>query len=101
MIAGRKAKSVIANANYVPAFELLCAVQAVDIRGREQLGPATTVLYEAVRETLPYLDYDTVIIDYLETLAKRIQSGEILKRVESEAGELLLSDDSNGQAELY
>jgi len=101
LIAGRKAKSVITNTNYVLAFELLCAAQAADIRGRQQLGPATAELYEAVRETLPYLDHDTVIIDYLETLAKRIQSGEILKRVESVVGELLLSDDSDGRAEPF
>ena len=99
LIAGRKAKSIITNTNYVLAFELLCAAQAADIRGRQQLGPATTELYVAVRETLPYLDYDTVIIDYLETLAKRIASGEMLQRVESVAGKLLLTDESNGQAE--
>ncbi len=100
LIAGRKAKSVITNTNYVLAFELLCAAQAADIRGRDQLSPAGMELYRAVRETLPYLDYDTVIIEYLETLAERIGSGEILKRVESVVGELLLTDDSNGQAEL-
>ncbi len=100
LIAGRKAKAVITNTNYVLAFELLCGAQAADIRGKKQLGPATTALYEAVRETIPYLDYDTVIIDYLETLAKRIKSGEMLERVESVVGKLLLTDDSNGEAEL-
>ncbi len=99
LIAGRKTRSVITNTNYVLAFELLCAAQAADIRGKEQLGPATTALYDAVRETIPYLDYDTVIIDYLEALAARIKSGEMLQRVESVVGKLLLTDESNGRAE--
>ena len=99
LIAGRKAKSVITNTNYVLAFELLCAAQAADIRGAQQLSPATSALYAAVRETLPYLDYDTVLTDHLETLAKRIASGEMLQRVESVAGKLLLTDESNGRAE--
>ncbi len=100
LIAGRKAKAVVANTNYVLAFELLCAAQASDIRGKERLSPAAAELYLAVRESIPYLDYDTVIIDYLETLAKRIRTGEMLQRSESVVGKLLLSDESNGELEL-
>ncbi len=100
LIAGRKAKAVVTNTNYVLAFELLCAAQAADIRGKDKLSPAASELYRAVRETVPYLDYDTVIIEFLETLAERIHSGEMLQRSESVVGELLLSDDSNGQLEL-
>ena len=100
LIAGRKAKTVVTNTNYVLAFELLCAAQAADIRGKERLSPAATELHKAVRETVPYLDYDTVIIDYLETLAERIKSGQMLQRVETVVGELMLTDESNGELDL-
>ncbi|MFC1888554.1 aromatic amino acid lyase [Thermodesulfobacteriota bacterium] len=90
LIAGRKTGDIVKNTNYILSFELLCGAQAADIRGVDKLSPAGKVLYEAVRETLPYLDYDAVIIDYLEELAHRIQAGEFVKRVEEEVGELMM-----------
>jgi len=90
LIAGRKARKIVANTNYILSFELLCAAQAADIRGVDKLGPAGKIVYEAVRETLPYLDYDTVIIDQLEEITQRIASGYYVDRIEKEVGELLL-----------
>jgi histidine ammonia-lyase len=99
LIAGRKARQVIRNTSYVMAFELLCGAQAADIRGVDKLSSTGRRLYAMVRETLPYLDYDTVIIDYLEALAGRIQSGEIVARIEQDIGSLMFVDESNGTAE--
>jgi histidine ammonia-lyase len=99
LIAGRKARQVIRNAGYVLAFELLCGAQAADIRGPERLSSAGKVVYDAVRETLPYLDYDTIIIDYLEELAQRIHAGEFVQRIEEQAGPLMFVDDTEGSAE--
>ncbi|MCP5068758.1 MAG: aromatic amino acid lyase [bacterium] len=96
LIAARKARKVIRNTAYVLAFELICGAQAADIRGADRLGPASRVLYEALRETVPYLDYDTVIIDFLEGVTERIRSGELVRRVEEEVGPLLLVDESGG-----
>ena len=96
LIAARKALKVIHNTNYVLAFELMCGAQAADMRGVDRLGPASRVLYEAVRETVPYLDYDTVMIDFLEELTERIDTGEFVERVEEEIGPLMLVDDSGG-----
>ena len=99
LIAGRKARQVIKNTAYVMAFELLCGAQAADIRGVEKLSLAGKFMHGLVRETLPYLDYDTVIIDYLESLAQRILSGELLERLEQKFGELMFVDHSNGTEE--
>ena len=90
LIAGRKAEKIVANTNYILSFELLCAAQAADLRGVDKLGPAGKIVYEAVRETLPYLSYDTVIMDYLEEITQRIGSGYYVDRIEKEIGELLL-----------
>ncbi|MEJ2037816.1 MAG: aromatic amino acid lyase [Desulfosarcinaceae bacterium] len=90
LIAGRKARHIVENTNHILSFELLCAAQAADIRGVDKLGPAGKIMYEAVRETLPYLDYDLVYIDHLEALKARIASGEFVQRIEAEFGELAL-----------
>ncbi|MFF0478810.1 phenylalanine aminomutase (D-beta-phenylalanine forming) [Streptomyces sp. NPDC004284] len=73
-VAARRAAEVLDNVAHVVAFELLCAAQAVDIRGTEGLSPATRRLYEQVREVVPYLDHDVTITDYVEELAKRLLS---------------------------
>lgn len=90
LIAGRKARKIVENTNHILSFELLCAAQAADLRGIDKLSPAGRILYEAVREVLPYLDYDKVYIDDLETLKARIESGELVQKVEEKVGELLI-----------
>ncbi|MCG8632966.1 MAG: aromatic amino acid lyase [Desulfobacterales bacterium] len=90
LIAGRKARKIVENTNHILAFELMCAAQAADLRGTEKLSPAGKIMYEAVRETLPYLDYDKVYMDDLETLKERIESGEFVEKVEEAVGELLI-----------
>jgi phenylalanine aminomutase (D-beta-phenylalanine forming) len=71
-VAARRAKEVLDNVSHVVAFELLCACQAVDIRGTEGLSAATRRLYEQTREVVPYLDRDVTITDYVEALAQRL-----------------------------
>ncbi len=90
LIAARKARKIVENTNHILSFELMCAAQAADLRGVEKLSTAGKILYDAVRETLPYLDYDMVYIDHMEELKARIESGEFVKRVEAAVGELLI-----------
>jgi len=90
LIAGRKARRIVENVNHILSFELLCAAQAADLRGVDKLSPSGKIMYEAVRETLEYMDYDKVYIDDLETLKARIESGEFVEKVEKELGELLI-----------
>ncbi len=90
LIAGRKARKIVENTNHILSFELLCAAQAADIRGVENLSPAGKIMHKAVRETLEYMDYDKVYIDDMETLKARIESGEFVEKVEKEVGELLI-----------
>ncbi len=71
-VAARRAREVLTNTTYVLAFELLCACQAVDIRGTEGLSSATRELYERTRELVPYLDRDMTLTDYVEAIATEI-----------------------------
>ncbi|OQY00607.1 MAG: histidine ammonia-lyase HutH [Desulfobacteraceae bacterium 4572_130] len=90
LIAGRKARKIVENTNHILSFELLCAAQAADIRGVDKLSDAGKIMYNAVRETLSYMDYDKVYIDDLEELKARIESGEFVEKIEKEIGELLI-----------
>jgi len=67
-VAARRARDVLINTKYVVAFELMCACQAVDIRGVEGVSPKTLPLYESVRKLVPFLDEDVTITDYVEAI---------------------------------
>jgi len=68
-VAARRARTALINAAYVLAFELICACQAVDIRGAAGLSSQTRELYERTRALVPYLDRDLTLTDYLEAVA--------------------------------
>ncbi|MBF6330402.1 phenylalanine aminomutase (D-beta-phenylalanine forming) [Nocardia transvalensis] len=72
LVAARRANEALVNAAYVVAFELLCACQAVDIRGSDGLSSATRTLYERVRRIVPFLELDVPLTDYLEALAAEL-----------------------------
>ncbi len=90
LIAGREARQIVENTNHILSFELLCAAQAADIRGVDKLSKAGKVLYDEVRKVIPYMDFDMVYIDHMEELKTKIESGELVAKVEEAVGELLL-----------
>jgi histidine ammonia-lyase len=73
---------VLTNTTYVVAFELMCACQAVDIRGNEGLSSGTRELYERTRELVPYLDRDVTITDFIEAIAGQILAAPPARRPE-------------------
>jgi histidine ammonia-lyase len=88
LVAARRAMMILNNAYYIVAVELLCACQAADIRGKQFLSPATRVLYEMVRQIVPYLADDVVSTDYLETLASTLRDPATLASLEGVNGPL-------------
>lgn len=75
LVAARRARDILANAKYIVGFELLCAAQAAQIRGAQQLSAAGAELLAKTRNFVPYLDKDIVLTDYLEILAHHILDG--------------------------
>jgi histidine ammonia-lyase len=71
-VAARRAREVLRNTQYVVAFELMCACQAVDIRGADRVSSSGKVLYEETRRIVPYLNYDVTLTDYLEAIVDKI-----------------------------
>ncbi|QEV16179.1 phenylalanine aminomutase (D-beta-phenylalanine forming) [Streptomyces alboniger] len=71
-VAARRAREALHNVAHVVAFELLCACQAIDIRGTQGLSTATRALYERTRQHIPYLDTDITTTEYVEDVARRL-----------------------------
>lgn len=82
LVAGRRAKEIYENSCYVLAFELLCGVQAAEIRDADLLSKATRRAFDLVRKYVPYLSTDQCLTDYLEKLADLIKTGNLLQEVE-------------------
>lgn len=77
LVAARRTRDIVRNASYIIAYELICACQAADLRGIDDLSSATRKLHSMVREVVPYLDYDTPITDFVEALADQLISGKL------------------------
>ena len=88
-ISARKARSILQNAQYVLAIELMCGAQAMDLLTHGRPGRGTTPAYQAVRDTVDRLDEDRVLAGDIEALACCIRSGDLVARVESVIGPLL------------
>jgi histidine ammonia-lyase len=80
LVAARRARDILDNAYYVPAFELVCACQAVDQRegGAAALSGVTRSIYEMMREVVPYLDHDESLTDYITAASDLLRNGWIL-----------------------
>ena len=80
LVAARRARDILDDAYYVPAFELICACQAVDQRdgGAAELSSVTRGIYEMVREVVPYLDHDESLTDHITAAANLLREGKLL-----------------------
>ena len=83
-IAARKARSIIENAAYVVAMELLAACQGVDLRtgkGELQLGKGSEGAYQLVRSKVGALGEDRVMYPDIQVAKELVSSGELVKMV--------------------
>lgn len=60
-IAARHAAEIISNTRNVLAIELICAMQAADIRGPEQMARETKALWEKGRSIVPPITSDRIL----------------------------------------
>lgn len=87
-IAARKAREIYKNARRVIAMEILCASQAVDLAGNKGLGDGTNILYQLVREKVPYLSKDRELYPEINFVEELITKGIINKEVIKKVGNL-------------
>ena len=87
-IAARKAREILENARRVLAIELMCACQAIDLRGNKGLGAGTQAAYGCVRKVVPFLTEDRPLYDDINRSEELIVNGSLLEAVEAAAGKM-------------
>ena len=87
-IAARKAKSILENARRVLAIELMCACQAVDLRGDKGLGGGTLAAYELIRAKVQKLDEDRPLYEDINHCEDLIINGSLIQKVEEKVGKI-------------
>jgi histidine ammonia-lyase len=88
-IAARKAKNILNNVQKVLAMEMLCACQAIDLRGNKGLGKGSKIVYDIVRDKIPKINEDRAMYEMIDKSEEILKSGIIVKEVEKEIGKLL------------
>ena len=84
LVGARRARDILRNTRLVASFELICACQAADVRGNEQLSSKTSEVLGLVREKVPYLDRDLPLTDPIESVAELLQSGQMLQLLDKD-----------------
>jgi histidine ammonia-lyase len=82
MVAARQAGRVIENAQRMVAIELLCAAQALDLRGAVHAGAGTRAAHAVIRESCPPLLEDRPLAGDVESTCRLIESGELVAAVD-------------------
>ena len=80
--AGLKLRQIATNVERVLAIELMSAAQGIDFRRKRMgadkaLGRGTAPVYGLIREHVPFIEEDTVLYRYLESVRKLVASGQI------------------------
>lgn len=88
MTTAIKTKQILENSNAVLAVELIAAAQALDFRKPLKPGRGTQVAYDVIRSHVEFLDEDRPLFNDINTMARVVKSGEILKEVENHLGPL-------------
>ena len=76
--AARHLSRVVANSTRIVAIELLCAGQALDLRGNPTSGTGTSAAHDVLRQRVPFLERDDREMHELISASESvIRSGEI------------------------
>jgi histidine ammonia-lyase len=76
-IASRHAYQIIQNVRRVLAIELICAMQAVEIRGINKMATITRALYDKGREQVPSIKSDRIFSKDIEKAAQWLKMMEV------------------------
>lgn len=61
-ISARKAREILNNSRRVVSMELMCACQAIDMRGNKGMGKGTQAAYDTIRSLVPVLHEDRPLL---------------------------------------
>jgi histidine ammonia-lyase len=88
MHAARKAVEILENLEYVLAIELLCCVQALEMRAPLQPAEITSAVRDLLRMQVPYWSADRLMHTDIETARTLLRSGRMVQTVEMVCGPL-------------
>ena len=89
LTAAQKARQVLENVQRVLAIELLCAYQALTIRGIERAGRGTKAACQFLQaEGFSRIEEDRSLHPLIERLTALVRSGKLLQAVEAVVGPL-------------
>ncbi|MDP6852545.1 MAG: histidine ammonia-lyase [Candidatus Marinimicrobia bacterium] len=83
--AGRKLKAIVENLESILAIEILCACQAITLRGGLQPAKRLIPIMNIVREVVPELLEDRIQSEDISLILTLIQSGKLLATIEKES----------------
>lgn len=87
-IAARTARDIAVNARRVVAMELMCACQAIDLRGDKGLGLGTKPAYDTIRKVCTHLDKDRPLYEDINRCEEVIINHTLVNNVEKVAGKI-------------
>lgn len=83
-IAARKGSDIIANTYDVVAMELLAAAQGIDLRNsKDKLGKGTSLLYNLIRQEVPYLAEDTTMYPLIHQVSYLLKTDEFINKIDN------------------
>src|SRR5690625_1395279 len=75
-IAARHAYDIIQNVRRVISIELICAMQAVEIKGIDKMAKVTKKLYDDARQIVPTIDQDRIFSKDIEALTQWLKNND-------------------------
>jgi histidine ammonia-lyase len=84
--AALKLRAALDNIEKILSIELMAAAQGIDFRRqavgeRAELGRGTREVYRLIRERVPFIEADTYMAGYVESVRHLIASGTLLTHV--------------------
>ncbi len=83
MVAARHARQVVDNAERMVAIEMLCAAQALDLRGAAHAGIGSRAAHTLIRAQTTPLVEDRPLHDDVETVCRLIANGSLVSAVDA------------------
>jgi histidine ammonia-lyase len=99
-ISARKALQIVGNLEKILGIELFCAAQGFDFRKPLKSGPLINACHNHVRRSIPHIDQDVYLGDFIQSAIEIIQRKE-LTSLTSEIARELKMDFKNETHELF
>ena len=92
--AARKALQVVKNVEHVLAIELFAACQALSFHRPLKTTKVLELVYESIREQVPFIEHDQFMSPHIEACAEFLQTNKLCKVV----SECLMAEETSPES---